>query len=112
MKYKTVSAILFFLHPLFADLPETSVVVNSSTVSKITTNEPREVVFVFSRETGSIQASVSYETVVRIDGVPVSWEPLKKVNMTWDQLTNAIPALSQSLEQFKAAAKASMNNTP
>lgn len=95
-----------------ADAPDSAVVVSTETVQKVVTKEPREVLFRISRASGEIEADVSYETVTRIDGVAVSWVPLKSTTLKWRDLTNLVPALSASLEQFKAAAKASMTNTP
>jgi hypothetical protein len=96
---------------LVAQTPDTAVVVDSGTVLKTTTLEPREVVFRISRATGEIEAEVTYERVVRMDGVPVSWQPHKVATLRWSEVTNAIPSLSQSLQEFGAAARASLTNS-
>jgi hypothetical protein len=93
-------------------VPETAVVVSTETVTKTVTREPRLVVFMFSRETGDVSAEVSYETVTRVADNVVQQAPFKTVIMSWAQITNAIPAMTDALIQFRAAAAASMTNSP
>ena len=96
----------------FAAVQESGVVIETAQVTKTVSREPREVVFRISRATGEIEADITYETVVRVDGSAASWEPFRVVTLKWAELTNAVPALAQSLEQFRAAARASLTNSP
>lgn len=89
-----------------------SVLVEAGTVQKTVRNEPREIIHRIDRATGEITTEVSYETVTRIDTVPVSWVPLKVSTLTWKDLTNAVPSMVQAREEFKLAARASLTNTP
>ena len=112
---KKITALLLSSLALVADtenVPSTAVVVSTETVIKTVAREPRMVVLQFSAVDGSVSADVSYETVTRVGGAVVASTPFKSVSLTWQQITNLVPALSASLEQFKAAAKASMTNTP
>lgn len=93
-------------------IPATSVVVSTETVTKTVSREPRLVVLQFSIDTGELNAEVTYETVTRVDGKAVSQAPFKSVNLTWQQITNLVPSLAQSLVEFKAAARASLTNSP
>jgi hypothetical protein len=96
---------------IVAQTPDAAVVVNSATVVQTTTLEPREVLFRIARATGEIQAEVTYERVIRVDGVPVSWQPHKVATLNWSEVTNAIPSLAQSLQEFGVAARASLTNS-
>jgi hypothetical protein len=89
-----------------------SVTVSTETVEKTIKREPREVLFRFNRATGAVDTEITYESVVRVNGVPASWEPLKVVTLNWHDTTNSVPALTLAFEQFKAASKASLTNTP
>ena len=112
---KKIIALVFSSLAIIADsesIPATAVVVSTETVTKTVSREPRMIVLQFSTADGSVSADVSYETVTRVGGVVVASAPFKSVSLTWQQITNLVPALSASLEQFKAAAKASMTNTP
>lgn len=93
-------------------VPSTAVVVSTETVTKTVSREPRTVVLMFSPDAGEVNAEVTYETVTRVDGRIVRQETFKTVSMTWSQITNRIPSLNVSLVEFKAAAAASMTNTP
>ena len=93
-------------------VPATSVVVSTETVTKTVAREPRLVVLQFAVDTGELNAEVAYETVTRVDGKAVSQTPFKAVTLTWQQITNLVPSLAQSLVEFKAAARASLTNTP
>jgi hypothetical protein len=93
-------------------VPSTSVVVSTESVTKTVAREPRLVVLQFSVDTGELNAEVAYETVTRVDGKAVSQAPFKSVALTWQQITNLVPSLAQSLVEFKAAARASLTNTP
>lgn len=97
---------------LYAETPSTAIVVSTATVSKVTTREPREFTFRVSRVTGEIELDVVYETVVRVDGSPASWETLKVVTLKWDAITNAVPAMAAALPQAVSAVHASMTNSP
>jgi hypothetical protein len=93
-------------------VPATSVVVSTETVTKTVAREPRVIVLNFSVATGELNAEVAYETVTRVDGNAVSQVPFKSVTLNWQQITNLVPSLAQSLVEFKAAARASLTNTP
>lgn len=112
MKNKnTISAIIVSIFCASLKAQDASVVVSSSTVSRIVSREPRSVLFNFSIQTGEVSAEVQYETVTRIDGSVLSSAPYKTVTLGWSEITNKIPAITIALEQFKAAARASMTNT-
>ena len=91
---------------------DAAVTVSTEMVEKTIKREPREVLFRFNRTTGTVETDITYESVVRVDGVPASWETIKVVTLNWHDTTNTVPALALAFEQFKAAAKASMTNTP
>jgi hypothetical protein len=113
MKRIVLSAIM--AATLVADtnnVPSTAVVVSTETVTKIVAREPRLVVFVFNRDTGDVMAEVTYETVTRVDGQVAKQDPFKTVSMTWTQITNAVPSMTAALVEFRAAAAASMTNSP
>lgn len=93
-------------------VPSTSVIVSTETVTKTVAREPRLVVLQFLVDTGELNAEVAYETVTRVDGKAVSQTPFKSVTLTWQQITNLVPSLAQSLVEFKAAARASLTNSP
>lgn len=112
---KIISALFAFAFIATADpesVPETAVVVSTESVTKTVSREPRLVVLQFSVDTGELSADVTYETVTRVDGKVVQQVPLKSVSLTWQQITNLVPSLAQSLVEFKAAARASLSNTP
>lgn len=112
---KLIACIALVSASLHADpesVPSTSVVVSTESVTKTVAREPRLVVLQFSVDTGELNAEVAYETVTRVDGKAVSQVPFKSVTLTWQQITNLVPSLAQSLVEFKAAARASLTNTP
>lgn len=92
-------------------VPETGIVVSTETVTRTLSREPRIVVILFD-DAGQVSAEVNYETVTRIGTNVVSKTPFKSVSLTWQQVTNLVPSLVQGLDEFKAAARASMTNTP
>ena len=107
-------ALLLSTMALVADhesVPPTAVVVSTETVTKTVAREPRIVVLVFD-DAGQVSAEVNYETVTRFGTNVVSRTPFKSVSLTWQQVTNLVPSLAQGLDEFKAASKASMTNTP
>ena len=93
-------------------VPTTSVVVSTETVTKTVAREPRLVVLQFAVDTGELNAEVAYETVTRVDGKAVSQVPFKSVTLTWQQITNLVPSLAQSLVEFRSVARASLTNAP
>ena len=112
---KKIIALLFICCAAIAEtesVPATSVVVSTETVTKTVAREPRVIVLNFSVATGELNAEVAYETVTRVDGKAVSQVPFKSVTLTWQQITNLVPTLAQSLVEFKATARASLTNTP
>lgn len=92
--------------------PPISVVISTETVTKTVAREPRMIVLQFSPSDGSLTAEVSYETVTRVNGGFVASVPFRSVSLTWQQITNLVPALATSLDQFKVAARASLTNAP
>lgn len=92
-------------------VPETAVLVSTETVIKTVSREPRIVVLSFD-DAGQVSAEVNYETVTRFGANVVSKSPFKSVSLTWQQITNLVPSLAVGLNEFKAASKASMTNTP
>lgn len=110
---KTIALIVSSL-ALVADsesVPPTAVVVSTETVTKTVAREPRLVVLVFD-DAGQVSADVNYETVTRFGTNVVFRSPFKSVSLNWQQVTNLVPSLAKGLDEFKAAAKASMTNTP
>lgn len=108
--------ILLFLALLSASLvadtvPDTGVVISTETVTKTVSREPRMVILMFD-DNGAVSAVINYDTVTRMGSNVVSRVPLKTTSLPWQQVTNLVPALADGLEQFKAASKASMTNTP
>lgn len=93
-------------------VPSTAVVVSTETVTKTVAREPRIVVFIFDDFGAVSTTEVNYETTIRLGSNVVSRAPFKSVSLNWAQVTNASPAMTTALEQFKAAAKASMTNSP
>lgn len=93
------------------NVPDTAIVVSTETVVKTVSREPRMVVLLFD-DNGLVSAENNYETVTRIGTNVVSRAPFRTTNLTWQQITNLVPSLAQGLEEFKAASKASMTNTP
>jgi hypothetical protein len=112
---RIIAALLALCFVATADsesVPSTAVVVSTSAVTKTIAREPRIVVLQFATTTGELTAEVTYETVTRVDGEVVLQTPFKAVSLTWQQITNLVPSLAQSLVEFKSAARASLTNAP
>lgn len=112
---RIIAALLALCFVATADpesVPSTAVVVSTSAVTKTIAREPRMVVLQFAASTGELTAEVIYETVTRVDGEVVLQSPFKAVNLTWQQITNLVPSLAQSLVEFRSVAMASLTNAP
>ena len=111
MKRLLIAAALACASIVADTVPDTAVVMSTETVVKTVSREPRMVVLLFADD-GTVSAENNYETVTRIGTNVVLRAPFKTTSLTWSQITNLVPALAQGLEQFKAASKASLTNTP
>jgi transcription termination factor Rho len=112
MKKTTFAALVAVSLIAIADVPDAGVIVSTEAVSKTVSREPRQVSITFSKVDGSPEFQIEYETVTRIDGSVISSSPFKSVSLNWIQVTNLVPSLAQSLVEFRAAAHASLTNSP
>jgi hypothetical protein len=92
-------------------VPDIGVVVSTDTVIKTVSREPRMVIWLFADD-GTVSMEDIRETVTRIGTNVISKVPFTSDTYTWQEVTNTIPAMTLVRDQYKAAAKASMTNTP
>lgn len=111
MKLLLIAAAIACASIVADTVPDTAVVMSTETVVKTVSREPRMVVLMFD-DNGTVSAENSYETVTRVGTNVVSRAPFRTTNLTWQQITNLVPSLALGLEQFKAASRIVLTNTP
>jgi predicted metal-dependent RNase len=97
-----------------AEVPTDAIVVSTTTktVVETVTKEWRIITFVADPDTGEVDVTAVYESVVRVDGKPGKREMIREKKLPWSAAIQIAPALVQVREQLTAAMPTILTNTP